>query len=271
MLDTTKKTVATVMGVLEELAPSDLAAPWDKIGLQLGDCEKPVEKVLVTLDITKEALAKARQIECDLIVCHHPLIFDPLVSLRSDDPVQHLIIDLACDHIAVLAAHTNLDASPGGVADCFADAIEHIIEKKESGIIKGQRETIGFCGKRIHFVSNHDASSLINQVKKGMGSPGIVINSDRDRKIRSIAAMPGAFGEEDLKAVLASGVDAVFCGESKHHIGVALDLAGILLVGFGHDITERVVLKPLAKRLAERLPGIKFDVYSGFDYNRIAF
>src|SRR5699024_6772263 len=69
----------TVQEILRELAafaPPELACSWDNVGL-LVDAGRPVTKVLTALDITADVVREAAAEGCELIVSHHPVIFDP--------------------------------------------------------------------------------------------------------------------------------------------------------------------------------------------------
>ena len=46
-------TVADVMAACEQIAPTDSAEAWDRIGLQLGDPERDVTNVLLALDVLR--------------------------------------------------------------------------------------------------------------------------------------------------------------------------------------------------------------------------
>jgi putative NIF3 family GTP cyclohydrolase 1 type 2 len=110
-----KITVQDICNLMQELAPTGLALPWDNVSLQLGDKNWQVEKLLLTLDVTPAAVEKAIQNQVDCIVSHHPLVFKPLKQFT--DP---LLLKLAAHQIAVYSAHTNLDAAPQGVNFCLA-------------------------------------------------------------------------------------------------------------------------------------------------------
>jgi dinuclear metal center YbgI/SA1388 family protein len=116
-------TVADVMAAVERLAPAGWAAAWDRAGLAIGRPDAPVSRVLVALTVTRAALAAARRRGADMIVSHHPLVWEPLRALRTDDPHTSLCLELAASGIACYAAHTNLDLAPGGVNDALAERL----------------------------------------------------------------------------------------------------------------------------------------------------
>lgn len=123
-----------IIQVFESWSPKKYACmPNDPIGLAIGTLNKPVTKVLVTLDVTHEVVDEAIAGGCELIIAHHPPIFMKLSNLRTDNPQGALYEKCLKNDIAVYAAHTNLDVAPGGVNDLLADALQlqnrQILEK----------------------------------------------------------------------------------------------------------------------------------------------
>lgn len=116
-------TCQTIIDWLEQLAPRRLAEEWDNVGLLVGSPAQKVERVLVTLDVTDEVIDHAIQENVQMIVAHHPLIFRPMNRIRTDWAQGAMIEKLLIHHIAVYAAHTNLDIAEGGVNDVLAERI----------------------------------------------------------------------------------------------------------------------------------------------------
>lgn len=112
--------VRDVCNALETWAPAGFAYEWDRIGLSVGSMGSPVSRVLVCLTITREVFGKARQLGAEMIVSHHPLVWEPLRTLRTDNTHTRLCLDIAKANIAVFSAHTNLDVVPGGVSHLLA-------------------------------------------------------------------------------------------------------------------------------------------------------
>lgn len=113
-------TVGTVCAALERWAPRAWAYAWDKPGLALGDAGAPVTRVVTCLSVEPSVVRATRRAKADLIVAHHPPIWEPLRSLDPTDPHTALLLELAQAGIAVYATHTNLDVAPGGVNDALA-------------------------------------------------------------------------------------------------------------------------------------------------------
>lgn len=108
----------------EQFAPLKLRWEHDPTGLQIGDPQQVVHKVLVTLDVRPEVVQEAIAIGADMIFAHHPVMFRPANNLDYQDPQKAMYAELAAHHILVYAAHTNLDCAEGGMNDWLADALQ---------------------------------------------------------------------------------------------------------------------------------------------------
>lgn len=112
--------VQRIMGILSRIAPGRIAYDWDNCGIQVGDLNGEVERVMVTLDITEEVIDEAIDCEAGMIVSHHPLIFKGLKSIHSGTETGRIIFKAIKNNIAIYSAHTNLDIVAGGLNDYLA-------------------------------------------------------------------------------------------------------------------------------------------------------
>lgn len=113
--------IQDLQGLLNGLYPAGMAEEWDNVGLQVGDPLAPVERVLVALDPSLEALAAAEQGGAQALITHHPLIFQPLRKLTPEDPVGRIVWAAVERGVAILAAHTNLDNAAAGLNAWLAE------------------------------------------------------------------------------------------------------------------------------------------------------
>ena len=90
---------------IDKVAPFNTAAEFDNVGLLIGSFDTEVKKALLALDVTSEVINEAINIGANLIITHHPVIFNPLKRIREEDAVYKLIKN----DIAVISVHTNLD------------------------------------------------------------------------------------------------------------------------------------------------------------------
>ena len=113
-----------LLDVLEQIAPSRLAEPWDNPGLQVGSYSQEIKKIFFALDPTLKTLRFAFKGGAQLLLTHHPLIFRPLSRLEIHAYPQNVIFEAVRNEISVVAAHTNLDVAKGGMNDILADMME---------------------------------------------------------------------------------------------------------------------------------------------------
>ena len=116
-------TVADVLSTLHAWAPPGQKADFDRVGLQVGDPDQSVGRVLVALDLTPSVVDEAAETGAELIVTHHPLLFKPVGRATADDPVGSLVWRLGRAGVSYAAVHTNLDAAHGGVSFALAEQL----------------------------------------------------------------------------------------------------------------------------------------------------
>ena len=117
-------TVKHILALVEEQAPASLALAWDRVGLQIGHPEQPVERLVVALEPSEPVLKGAVAAGAQMVLTHHPVLFQPLERLRLDTHVGRLL-SLALKHdLALAAAHTNLDIAAQGLNAFLAQILE---------------------------------------------------------------------------------------------------------------------------------------------------
>jgi len=108
-----------VISVLEAIASTRLAEPWDNVGLLVGDPDRAASAALLCIDYTAEVAREARELGCDLVVAYHPPIFEAVKRVTAPSPVYQAIHD----GIALYSPHTALDVAAGGTNDLLADIV----------------------------------------------------------------------------------------------------------------------------------------------------
>ena len=107
--------IKEITNYLESLAPISSQEPYDNSGLIVGDSNKTISKVLVSLDCTEVIVDEAIQSGCEMIIAHHPIVFSGLKKLNGSDYIQRTVIKAIKNDIAIYAIHTNLDNYRYGV------------------------------------------------------------------------------------------------------------------------------------------------------------
>lgn len=121
-------TLAELNQIISKLAPPAVAESWDNVGLQCGDPQSPVDKALLTLEVSAAVIDEAAAQGAQAIISHHPLVFHALKSLVESDETSRLITRLIRSRMGLISAHTNLDKSVWGTNYALADAVGAKIE-----------------------------------------------------------------------------------------------------------------------------------------------
>jgi dinuclear metal center YbgI/SA1388 family protein len=113
-----------IVNLLESRYPSAWAVTGDRVGLEVGHPGQQVEAILVALEATPAIIAEASQRGAQLLLTHHPLLYQPLQEVREDRPGGRLLAALLRAGLAMVSCHTNLDIAPGGLNDYLARKLE---------------------------------------------------------------------------------------------------------------------------------------------------
>ena len=223
---------------IENLAPVETAQSWDNSGWQIFLGKEEAKKIMLCLTVTQNVISQAIEQGCDLIISHHPIIFNPIKKITNNTVSEKIIIDAIKNDIQIYSAHTNLDIANGGVNDILCERLGiDVIESRCDGFVK--------IAKLPELI---DLDSFILKLKISLNVSKIKMINPCDKKyIQTIAVCSGSGSSfaDELK-----DVDAFITGDVKYHN--ALDVQNILLIDAGHFETERIVLQSL-KNLLEKI------------------
>lgn len=227
-----------LVAFVEGIAPAELAEEWDNPGL-LVDAGGNVDAVLVTLDITAAVVAEAQNRKCQLILAHHPVIFQPLTQLAHEDVVYRLVQS----GVSALCAHTNLDAADGGVNDVLAGLME-------------LKQLCPFGGfGRLGTLADAPLPTVL-AARCAEKLQAHVQFADAGRPVKRLAVVGGS-GKGMVRQAAEAGADALLTGEAGHHDALDALQAGISLFAAGHFATEWPVVPVLAQKLQAAFPGVR--------------
>ena len=243
-------TVNDILELMETIAPLSLKMPWDNAGLLCGSRSTPVTKILIALDPFEHVCDEAADWGAQLIVTHHPLIFDPQRSVVDDNSVGRSILKLCRAGISAINAHTNLDQAEGGINDIFAQTlglsnIETVFEDNMQLLRRGE-------------VKEQSLESFLATVKEKLHCEGLRY-CDAGKPVRKVAVGGGACGGELMQAVRA-GCDTFVTADVKYnHFWDAKD-AGLNIIDAGHFCTENPICAYLAEKIAAAFPDVEVKI-----------
>lgn len=152
--------IEKIAAEIERIAPLKLAQGWDNVGLLVGDSEKNIKRILMTIDVTKAVIAEARKSKTDLILSYHPVIWDGLKRVTADGE-SAVIYELIRLGICVYSIHTAFDVAMGGVNDQLADILG-LKDAEPIGDYVESPEGPGY--KLIVFVPARDLEKVSNAI-----------------------------------------------------------------------------------------------------------
>lgn len=224
-------TVNEILQYLNTIAPFSFAAADDNIGLLVGNGRTEVSGICCALDITNEVIAEAVKNGANLIISHHPVIFDPLKTVPAGSPVFNLIRA----GISAICIHTNFDVSEGGVNDALLEMLEF---KKKEVLEVTKPNGIGF-GAVVDLPFEFTPVSLAEHCKTCLGIENIKYTR-LDVEIKRVAVSCGSgLNDTTMKLARAKRCGAIITGDIKYHYWIEALNTGMILIDAGHYGTEQ--------------------------------
>jgi dinuclear metal center YbgI/SA1388 family protein len=256
--------LSEIINFLDLLFRKELELEADNSGFLIGRTHKDVKKILIALDATDEVIDEAIKLQAGLLIVHHPLIYDPLKNITSQEQIQSKILKLIENGIAVYAAHTNYDVMPGGLNQLIAEKIglkNIVILEPFQGIDNPENK---FANAGIGRVGNLESEKtlkdLLEELKKRLDLENLQWLSnypsvDFKRIIKRVAVVNG--GANSSAGYLSSpwflpdaggeALDAVIVGELKYSNALKIAESGIIVIAVGHAESEKMAIAGMAE------------------------
>lgn len=243
-----------ILQKINELCPFSLQEEWDNSGMQVGNPDAEIKKVLVAFDLTEDVVAEAEEKKVDLVITHHPFFFKGIRSIDISTAKGRMISGLLKNDIALVACHTNLDKVGYGVSAVLGQQLG--LSDCRPFIAEGDDIGFGVIGQLPELIS---LSAFTEQVKKSLQISMVRVVGDGSRMVQSVAAMGGA-GSDFMAEAKAMGADVYVTADLKYHDGQMAAEMGLALIDAGHFETEASTMKPFMKKLAESMPDVNFEL-----------
>ena len=234
-----------IIEFLEEIAPLSLQEPYDNAGLIVGNPSIEVQGVLVCLDSTPEVIQEAIDKKCNVVIAHHPIVFQGLKKIQGISYIERAVI-LAIKHdIAIYAIHTNLD-------NVFHQGVNaKICERLEL------QETQILAPKSLE--NPHIGSGMMGILKESMAEPTFMNFLKSRMQVHCIrhtsflnkpiskVAVCGGSGSFLLDRAIHQGAQVFISADFKYHQFFDAD-GKIVIADIGHYESEQFTI-PLIHEL----------------------
>jgi dinuclear metal center YbgI/SA1388 family protein len=250
-------TCGDVYDAIDGLADFSTQEGWDNSGLLVGSPNDRVSRVLVALDVTHEVVDEAIALGCELIVSHHPVVFEPLKSVPTDGVVYRLVQN----GIAVISCHTPLDKCVGGINDILYGLFKDPLSLNDDAqpIESSHGGSLGSGFGRVCTTSTTLTHLQVAQTLKEVLHCSVVRYVPSDRPIRKVAFCSGSGGSM-LEDVVSLGADVYVTGDVKHDRWLYAKDHRVALYDCGHFHTENVVVPYLRQYVFATVPNVEVYV-----------
>ncbi len=253
--------LTNLIGTFESLWPLAGAEEWDRPGLTTGNSNQTITRALLCVDVTPEVLSEAKQLSCELVISHHPLLLKGVNFLSEDQLKGELVSFAVKNSIAVYSAHTNADIVVDGVSDILAQQLG--LASTQPLIATGDGIGHGRIGKLKSPQSLSDYAKFVSSCLPETSAP-IRVAGDLNKMIETVAVVGGA-GDSFIPAAAQSGADLFITSDLRHHVvlDAVLDPTNPLaLIDISHFAAESLWLKPTQITLSKLIPEVSFVVSS---------
>lgn len=252
-------TVGSLESALLKEFPAHDGEEWDITGLTVGERGLSVSKVAIALDVTVEAIKRAKKLDADVLLTHHPpylkgpIRFSPAASDAISEGA--FVWEAIRSHVALMNFHTALDISKRAQVALpnllGFDFTGKLLVEKDDNKSKGYGQICNISSADGSSMSLSQLSakclSVFGKAPRVWGSP--------NKKVRTCATALGSSGNV-LQRALDLNIDCLICGEIGYHSALSYSKAGLAIIELGHDVSEL----PLVAVLAGTLCDIGFNV-----------
>ncbi len=229
-------TVQNIFDFLNKKFPTNTACDFDNVGILVGDKDAVVTKALIALDCTSITVDEAIKSGCNLIITHHPVIYNPLKNVIKGSIVYKLIEN----GISVISMHTNLDIAKNGVSETLCKVLS-------PKTLEDFTSHDGFTLKKCTF-SPILSDDLADLLKTKLG--GCIKYMPTEKPIENVLFCSGS-GGGFIEDAISNGCDALITADVKHSQFLLAQHHGVALFDAGHFNTEDIIVEPLKELLSK--------------------
>lgn len=223
--------ISEIINQYERFCPKELAFEGDPVGLQIGDINAEVSKVLVALNVREQTINEAIELGVNLIIVKHPLIFSKLSTLLDSHFQERIILECIRHDIAIYVSHTNIDVVSGGLNDYFCEKLE--IFDTEVLAFTDSENGIG----RVGNIKPMTYNEFVLKVKEKFNLSHVIsVNYNQNNRIINRVAICGGSGGKFYTDALDKKADVYITGDIYYHTAHDMLSQNLLAIDPGHHI-----------------------------------
>ncbi len=247
-----------IMKVIEAVAPIQLQEDYDNAGLQCGDPNQEITRVLCCMDVTERIIDEAKTLGCQMIVSHHPLLFRGLKKISAEgDYISRCVYRAIKEDIVLYAAHTNLDNAAEGVNMKMVEKLGYEVEDIQP-LVPIDNESQTGSGKIFDLKSPISLKEFKSKVAQVFMADSCNTNNDYDfddTKLTKRIALCGGAGVDFIRDAERQNADVYITGEIGYHR--MFGHPSICLIELGHWESEQYTVELLKEIITNALPQVE--------------
>lgn len=225
-----------IIAVMEKHFPLSLQEKWDKCGLQIGDVNQEVHKIMIALNADNDVLNEAIAQNCDMLITHHPFLLDKIDNIDKEHFMGQFIFNAIQNNVVVYSSHTALDKAKMndwlieqlGVHDVYEGDASGISRLATLNVTMSQKEFIHHV-KKVYHLDHFKYAGNVENVSK--------------------VALCGGSAADFLEEFYGVA-DAYITGDTKYRHAKNAHDHHILLIDVNHHVESIMVSK--LKKLLEK-------------------
>lgn len=251
-----KLTAHEIIDIIESVAPLSQQEGWDNSGLQVGQRETEVARVLLCTDIDEKIIEEAVAKDCQMVISHHPLLFRGLKRIEGITRPERCVIKAIKNNIVLYSSHTAMDTYLYGVSGRMAEKLgikDYKIlsvsspKKVDDEVLPVGLGVIGYLPEKMTLYAFFDllkaafGVTAIRYVEKSF-------TDGSDNLVQKVALCGGA-GVELTEQAIAQSADIYVTADVKYHDMQAVE-GRINLCDIGHFESEQYTKEIFAELLS---------------------
>lgn len=230
--------------IVENEFPLDAAVAGDRIGLQVQSTNDEINRIHITYELNEAAIEEAIKNNAELIVSFHPLIYNPLQTIVSNDRVGKLVSKIIRSNMSLYVIHTVFDTYQHGTNMIYAKKLGLNFEEFLVPDLKYPHRGMGIIAGSNDILP---AALLVQRIKQLSGQHIKTGKFDNSFVCKKIAIIGGS-GSSYLSEALANKCDTIITADCTYHKFHEAE-GKILIIDPGHYEMEKYVPDGIAESL----------------------
>ena len=250
--------ISEILNVLEDFAPLSLSQKmiergnYDNSGVIIN-CHNNVKKMLFSLDLSKESVKRAKRLDCDTIITHHPAIYAPVKTLSVEEVSTASVLSAIKNGMNVISMHLNLDVANGGIDQSLCQALGGT-NAKVLDVVEGD---LGYG--REFSIESQTLKQFVSIVKSSLKTKKVLVYGNVNAKIKSVASFCGGGSSlaQDMVFCGKTGAEVIVTSDMPHHVIKDLVENGKSIIIVPHYASENYGFYEFYKNVSSRLNGVQ--------------